>query len=150
MAMLKAGDTAPDFTVTTHEGKPLTLSSLRGHKVLLWFYPKADTPGCTAEGCSLRDQYNYYQENDIVVLGVSFDNAEDNAAFAKKFSFPYTLLCDTERKLGIAYGACDNPKAGYANRISYLIDEQGKIARAYPQVDPRVHAAQVLADILTE
>ena len=148
--MLKAGDIAPDFTVTTHEGKPLTLSSLRGHKVLLWFYPKADTPGCTAEGCSLRDQYSYYQENGIIVLGVSFDNVEDNAAFVKKFSFPFTLLCDTERKLGLAYGACDSPKAGYANRISYLIDEQGKIARAYPQVNPRDHAAQVLADILTE
>jgi thioredoxin-dependent peroxiredoxin len=148
--MLKAGDDAPDFTVMTHEGKPLTLSSLRGHKVLLWFYPQADTPGCTAEGSSLRDQYNYYQENDVVVLGVSFDNVEDNAAFAKKFSFPFTLLCDTDRKIGLAYGACDNPKAGYAERISYLVDEQGKIARAYPQVDPRDHAAVVLADLLSE
>ena len=148
--MLKAGDIAPDFTVKTHEGNTLTLSSLRGHKVLLWFYPKADTPGCTAEGCSLRDQYSYYQENNIVVLGVSFDNVEDNAAFVKKFGFPFTLLCDTDRSLGLAYGACDNPKAGYANRISYLIDEEGKIARAYPQVNPRDHAAQVLADILTE
>ena len=148
--MLKAGDIAPDFTATTHEGHPLTLSSLRGHKVLLWFYPKADTPGCTAEGCNLRDHHNYYQENNITVLGVSFDNVEDNAAFVKKFAFPFALLCDTERKLGLAYGACDNAKAGYANRISYLIDEQGKIARAYLQVNPRDHAAQVLADILTE
>jgi peroxiredoxin Q/BCP len=148
--MLKAGDTAPDFTVLTHEGKPVALSSLRGRKVMLWFYPRADTPGCTAEGCSLRDQYSYYQENNIVVLGVSFDNVEDNAAFAKKFNFPFTLLCDTDRKLGMAYGACDNPKAGYANRISYVIDEEGKIARTYSQVNPRDHAAQVLADLLTE
>src|SRR5208282_1549103 len=94
--MLNAGDLAPDFTLLTHEGQPLSLSSLRGHKVLLWFYPKADTPGCTAEGCSLRDQYSYYEENHIVVLGVSFDNVEDNAAFVKKFNFPFTLLCDTE------------------------------------------------------
>ena len=108
--MLKAGDIAPDFTVKTHEGNTLTRSSLRGHKVLLWFYPKADTPGCTAEGCSLRDQYSYYQENNIVVLGVSFDNVEDNAAFVKKFGFPFTLLCDTDRSLGLAYGACDNPQ----------------------------------------
>jgi peroxiredoxin Q/BCP len=148
--MLKAGDDAPDFTVMTHEGKSLTLTSLRGHKVLLWFYPQADTPGCTAEGCSLRDQYNYYEENDIVVLGVSFDSVEDNAAFVKKFGFPFALLCDTGRDIGIAYGACDNPKARYAERISYVIDEQGKILRAYPQVNPRDHAAQVLADLLTE
>jgi peroxiredoxin Q/BCP len=148
--MLKAGDTAPDFTVMTHEGKPLNLSSLRGHKVLLWFYPQADTPGCTAEGCSIRDQYSYYEENNIVVLGVSFDSVEDNAAFVRKFNFPFTLLSDTRRGVGIAYGACDNPKARYAERISYVIDEQGRIARAYPQVNPRDHAAQVLADILTE
>jgi thioredoxin-dependent peroxiredoxin len=148
--MLKAGDTAPDFTVPTHEVKPLSLSSLRGHKVLLWFYPQADTPGCTAEGCSIRDQYSYYEENNIVVLGVSFDSVEDNAAFVKKFNFPFVLLCDTGRQLGIEYGACDNPKARYAERISYVIDERGVIARAYPQVNPRDHAAQVLADILTE
>ncbi len=148
--MLKPGDDAPDFTVMTHEGKPLSLSSLRGKKVLLWFYPQAGTPGCTTEGCSLRDQYNYYEENGVVVLGVSFDSVEDNAAFANKFGFPFTLLCDTERKLGLAYGACDNPKATYAERISYVIDEQGKILRAYPQVDPRIHAAEVLADLLSE
>lgn len=148
--MLKAGDSAPDFTVMTHEGKPLSLSSLRGKKVLLWFYPQAATPGCTTEGCSLRDQYNYYEENGIVVLGVSFDSVEDNAAFAQRFSFPFTLLCDTERKVGLAYGACDSPKAAYAERISYVIDEQGKILRAYPQVDPRIHAAEVLADLLSE
>ena len=90
------------------------------------------------------------EENDIVVLGVSFDSVEDNAAFVKKFGFPFALLCDTGRDIGIAYGACDNPKARYAERISYVIDEQGKILRAYPQVNPRDHAAQVLADLLTE
>jgi peroxiredoxin Q/BCP len=126
------------------------LSSLRGKKVLLWFYPQAATPACTTEGCSLRDNYTYYEENDIVVLGVSFDTVEDSAAFAAKFAFPFTLLCDTERKVGLAYGACDNPKAAYAERISYVIDEQGRILRAYPQVDPRVHAAEVLADLLSE
>jgi len=148
--MLKPGDDAPDFTVMTHEGKALSLSSLRGNKILLWFYPQAGTPGCTTEGCSLRDNYNYYQENNIVVLGVSFDPVEDNAAFARKFDFPFALLCDTDRKVALAYGACDNPKAAYAERISYLIDEQGRILRVYPQVDPRVHAAEVLADLLSE
>jgi peroxiredoxin Q/BCP len=150
MPMLKPGDSAPDFTAMTHEDNPLSLSSLRGKKVLLWFYPQAATPGCTTEGCSLRDNYNYYQENNIVVLGVSFDPIEDNAAFANKFGFPFTLLCDIDRKVGLAYGACDNPKAAYAERISYLIDEEGRILRAYPQVDPRIHAAEVLADLLSE
>jgi peroxiredoxin Q/BCP len=79
-------------------------------------------------------------------LGVSFDGVEENAAFAKKFDFPYKLLCDTERKVGLAYGACTDAKAGYARRISYLIDEQGKIAAAYPKVVPSEHPAQVLAD----
>ena len=148
--MLTPGDHAPDFTVMTHEGKPLSLSSLRGSKILLWFYPQAGTPGCTAEGCSLRDNYNYYQENNIVVVGVSFDPVEDNSAFAKRFEFPFALLCDTDRKVGLTYGACDNPKAPYAERISYLIDEQGRILRVYPQVDPRIHAAEVLADLLSE
>ncbi|HKD69083.1 MAG TPA: peroxiredoxin [Candidatus Binataceae bacterium] len=148
--MLKAGEDAPDFTLMTHHGKPLSLSSLRGKKVLLWFYPQAGTPGCTAEGCSLRDNFNYYEENNIAVLGVSFDPIEDNAAFAAKHAFPFILLSDTAREVGLAYGACDSPKAAYAERISYVIDEQGKIMRLYPQVDTRVHAAEVLADLLSE
>jgi thioredoxin-dependent peroxiredoxin len=81
-----------------------------------------------------------------VILGASFDTASDNAAFAQKFGFPFPLLCDTDRALGMAYGACDDPKAGYAKRISYLIDEQGKILRAYPKVQPADHPEEVLRD----
>lgn len=81
-----------------------------------------------------------------MVLGVSFDDVKANAAFAKKFDFPFKLLCDVDRKLGIAYGACTDPKAGYASRISYLIDEQGKIAAVYPKVVPAEHPKQVLSD----
>ena len=84
---------------------------------------------------------------NIKVLGASFDSVEDNAAFARKFTFAYPLLCDTDRKIGLAYGAATDPKAGYPNRISYLIDEQGKIARVYEKVNPREHPAQVLADV---
>lgn len=83
----------------------------------------------------------------MVVLGASFDSVADNAAFARKFDFPFALLCDTERAVGMAYGACDNPKAAYAARVSYLIDEAGKIARVYPKVNPREHPALVLADL---
>jgi len=79
---------------------------------------------------------------------VSFDSVEDNAAFAEKFEFPFALLCDTQRVAGMAYGACDNPNAGTASRISYLIDEQGRIAKVYAKVSAREHPAQVLADIL--
>jgi thioredoxin-dependent peroxiredoxin len=145
--MLNVGDMAPDFTVKTDQGDSVTLSSLRGQKVLLWFYPKADTPGCTAEGCSLRDNFDHYRSHNVTILGVSVDPVEDNAAFVKKFSFPFRLLCDTDRKIGVAYGACDSPSAARATRISYLIDEQGRIERAYPGVNPREHAAQVLADL---
>ncbi len=148
--MLKPGDAAPDFTLIDHHGNPLSLASLRGRKVLLWFYPEAGTPGCTAEGCSLRDNYSYYEENNVAVAGVSFDSMEDNAAFAGKFGFPFPLLSDPDRKVALAYGACDDQKARCAERISYVIDEQGKILRVYPQVDPRVHAAEVLADLLSE
>ena len=81
-----------------------------------------------------------------MILGASFDSSSDNAAFAQKFGFPFPLLCDTDRSLGMAYGACDDPKAGYAKRISYLIDEQGKIFRAYPKVQPADHPEEVLRD----
>ena len=147
MAFLKVGDQAPDFTLQTHDGKSLSLCGLRGKKVLIWFYPKADTPGCTVEGNGFCFQYQEFADRDIAVLGVSFDSVEDNAAFAKKFGFQYPLLCDTERALGLAYGACDSAKARYASRISYLIDEQGKIAKVYAQVNPREHAGEVLADL---
>ena len=82
-----------------------------------------------------------------MVLGASFDSVDANAAFAKKFDYPFKLLCDTDRKLGMAYGACADAKAGYANRISYLIDEQGKVKAVYAKVNPGEHAKQVLADV---
>ncbi len=86
----------------------------------------------------------------MAVLGISFDEVEDNAAFSAKLDLPFPLLCDTNRTVGMLYQACDEVKARYAKRISYLIDEEGKIERVYPQVDPRDHAAQVLADLTDE
>jgi len=83
----------------------------------------------------------------VVILGASFDDETDNAAFAKKFSFPFPLLCDTDRAVGIAYGACDDAKAGYAKRISVLIDEQGKVQKLYPKVQPADHPEEVLRDV---
>jgi thioredoxin-dependent peroxiredoxin len=144
----KRGEAAPDFTLTSHEGKEVSMKGQLGHKVLLWFFPEANTPGCTAEGRGFRDHQDYFDENDIVVLGVSFDSVEDNAEFAKKNGFTFALLCDTTHRVALAYGACEDLKARNADRISFLIDEAGKISRIYDRVDPRDHPARVLADIL--
>jgi peroxiredoxin Q/BCP len=97
--LLKPGEQAPDFTLLSHDGTPFTLSAMRGHRVLLWFYPEAETPGCTLEGCSLRDQRSYYEENDIAIVGISFDDRERNAAFAAKYHFAFPLLSDSECKV---------------------------------------------------
>lgn len=148
--MLQAGDPAPDFTATSHQGLPLSLSDWRGKKVLLWFFPEADTPGCSLEGRGFRDHQSYYDDSGIRILGVSFDPVERNAAFALKYDFKFPLLCDVDRKIGLAYGACSDAKAQYAERVSFLIDENGKIARVYDRVDPRDHPAKVLAEILDE
>jgi len=143
--LLPLGSEAPDFSVPAHDGRTVVLSELRGRKVVLWFYPRADTPGCTAEGCGLRDRFAEFDRLGVVILGASFDDAAANAAFAAKFSFPFPLLCDTDRRLGLAYGAADRPDAGHARRISYVIDERGTIAHAIPDVDPASHSEQLLA-----
>ena len=146
--MLKLGDSAPDFTVASHAGAQITLSEFRGKKVMLWFYPEADTPGCSLEGRGFRDHQEYYDDNGIQILGISFDDIDRNGAFAQKYDFKFPLLCDVDRKIALAYGACSDAKAQYADRVSFLIDEQGKIARVYDRVDPRDHPARVLAEIL--
>jgi peroxiredoxin Q/BCP len=146
--LLKAGDPAPDFTLPADDGGQLEFSQLRGRRVLLWFFPEADTPGCSLEGRSLRDHREYFDQNAIVVLGVSFNSVADNAAFARKYDFGFRLLSDTTHQVAAAYGACDSAKARYPERMSFLIDAGGRIERVYDKVDPRDHAAQVLADVL--
>jgi len=146
--MLQAGELAPEFTLLTHQGDPLALAGLRGRKVLLWFFPEAGTPGCTTEGRGFRDQQDYFDENNIQVLGASFNSVEENAAFAAQQGFKFPLLSDSAHAAALAYGACSAPKARYPDRVSFLIDEAGRIERAYDQVDPRDHAARVLADVL--
>src|SRR5262249_5496832 len=96
------------------------------------------------EGCGFRDLYAEFQEKNTEILGASFDTVEDNAAFAEKFAFPFPLLCDTRRDIGVAYGAADTRSAEMASRISYVIDPQGKIAQAYPKVSPKSHPKEIL------
>ena len=148
--MLKAGEAAPEFTLAADDGTQLSLSSLRGRRILLWFFPEADTPGCSLEGRSLRDHREYFDQSAIEVIGVSFDSVADNAAFARKHNFGFRLLSDTTHEVALAYGACDSLKARYPERISFLIDTNGRIERVYDKVDPRDHAAQVLAGVLGE
>jgi peroxiredoxin Q/BCP len=145
--MLNPGDPAPDFAAPAHDGRRIALRDLRGTKVLLWFYPKADTPGCTAEGCGFRDRIADFGQLDVAILGVSFDTPEENAAFAKKFGFPYPLLSDADRRMALAYGAADDASARTARRVSCLIDEHGKVLKHYLQVAAREHPGEVLADL---
>jgi peroxiredoxin Q/BCP len=146
--ILKAGEAAPDFTLTASSGEQVSLTSFRGAKLLLWFYVEAGTPGCTLEGRGFRDHASYFDESNIKVVGVSFDTPADNAAFADKHQFGFPLLSDTDHAVAIAYGACSGPDARYPDRVSFLIDEHGVTERVYDRVDPRDHPARVLADLL--
>ena len=118
----------------------VTLKDLRGKKVIIWFYPKADTPGCSMEGKGFRDDYEKFQEKGTATLGVSLDSDAENKPFAEQFSFPYPLLCDVGREIAMAYHAIQSKDDGYASRISYVIDEQGNIQEAIDKVDTSAHS----------
>jgi peroxiredoxin Q/BCP len=141
--LLKPGDPAPEFEALSHIGEPVRLDDYRGRNVVLWFYPKADTPGCTIEGKGFRDGIHDLEARNAVVMGVSFDTVDENAAFAEKFSFPFLLLSDPGREIGLAYHAADRPDQEHARRITYVVDPEGRIAHALEQVDVRTHAADV-------
>src|ERR1700751_693920 len=111
--MLKVGDIAPEFVQTTHLGESLSLSNLRGRKVLLWFFPEAGSPRCTTEAKSFQEHRHYFDENNVALLGGSFDTVEDNAAFARKLNLDFSLLWDPSRTLGLAFGACRDEKTRY-------------------------------------
>ena len=145
--LLKVGERFPTWTLLDHTGTPVSSSTLRGQTYLLWFYPKAMTPGCTAEGDGLRDKYGEFRKAGITVFGVSFDKPKDNAKFVEKESFPFALLSDTKRRLALRVGAADSPQQTTARRISYLIGGDGKVLRVYAAVTPTMHAADVLRDL---
>ena len=141
--MLEVGTEAPGFTVNDHNGNPVSLKDLRGKKVVLWFYPKADTPGCTMEGQGFRDDFEKFKNKNVVILGVSLDNEAGNKVFAEKYSFPYQLLCDVNRDIALAYHAVKSSNDQYASRISYVIDENGNIKEAIEQVDTKSHSGDL-------
>ncbi|SVB80461.1 uncharacterized protein METZ01_LOCUS233315 [marine metagenome] len=141
--MLEKGTKAPDFSVRDHNGNVVRISDLKGKKIVLWFYPKADTPGCTIEGKGFRDDYETFVRKNTVILGVSLDNEDENKAFAEKFNFPYPLLCDVNREIALAYEAVKGPEEEYASRITYVIGEDGNILEAISQVDTKTHSGDL-------
>ena len=144
--MIAVGEQAPLFTMTNQEGNPVSLKDYTGKFVLMWWYPKADTPGWTIEGIGFRDRIQDFEEKNCVVLGVSFDSTADNKSFKDKFDFPYDLLSDGDKEASIQFGASDG-SPGNASRVSVLIGPEGEIIRAYEKVIPAEHPEQVLADL---
>ena len=139
----QAGTAAPDFTAQTTSGKTVHLSDFRGKKLVLYFYPKDDTPGCTVESCGLRDQYQKIRELDAEVLGVSVDSVESHQKFTEKFHLPFQLLADTDKSITKAYGVL-NDKSTVARRVTFLIDEHGKILKTFQTVKPDQHPQEIL------
>ncbi len=149
---LQAGDKAPEFSLPDQDGKSHSLADYAGQWVLLYFYPKDDTPGCTTEACSLRDNFPAFGKLKAVVLGVSTDAVKKHKKFADKYKLPFTLLADEEKTLVNAYGVWGKKKfmgREYmgTNRMSFLISPEGKIAKIYEKVKPKEHAAEVLSDL---
>ena len=138
--MLQPGADAPEFSVNDHNGNKINLKDFLGKKIVLWFYPKADTPGCTMEGQGFRDDFKKFEQKNIQIFGVSLDNENDNKAFAEKFSFPYPLLCDVNREIALSYQAVSSKEDQYAARISYVIGEDGKILESIENVDTKNHS----------
>lgn len=146
--MLEEGDQAPDFTLQADDGSEVTLSDLRGRKVVLYFYPKDDTPGCTTEACNFRDDIYKIKALGAEIVGISLDSAESHAHFAEKHGLPFPLLSDAEGVVAEKYG-CLTEKAGfrYAQRHTFILDPQGRIAKVYRDVDPKSHSGEVISDL---
>ena len=148
---LKKGNKAPDFTLADQNGEEHTLSDYQGQWVLVYFYPRDNTPGCTTEACGIRDVYAEFKAQDVKVFGISTDTVRKHANFVKKYDLPFTLLADVDQEVVNLYGVWGLKKfmgrefMG-TNRMSFLIDPKGKIAKVYEKVKPADHAEEVLAD----
>ena len=142
--MLNVKTIAPNFKLFDQNGKEHSLVDYRGSYILLYFYPKDDTAGCTKEACVIRDMYNDFQSNGVKVFGVSADSIESHKKFEEKYQLPFTLLSDPKREVIKIYGANG---VLFTKRISYLIDPDGVIVKTYPKVDPAHHGVEILKDI---
>lgn len=146
---LKPGDIAPDFTGTDQNGALIRLSDFKGKKVVLYFYPKDDTPGCTAQACNLRDNYDQLLKDGYIVLGISKDNEKSHKKFIEKYNLPFSLIADTDTKINEAYGVWAE-KSLYGKtywgtkRTTFIIDEEGKVVEVISKVDTKDHISQIL------
>jgi thioredoxin-dependent peroxiredoxin len=147
---LKEGDKAPEFTAPTNGGGTVSLADFKGRNVILYFYPRDNTPGCTVEACSFRDEHTRLQQKGAVVLGVSTDPVKSHDKFVEKFKLPFPLVVDEEKKIVRAYGVWGEKtfmgrKFKGTHRVTFLIGPDARIRRIWPKVKPEGHAAEVLA-----
>jgi thioredoxin-dependent peroxiredoxin len=150
---LQIGDIAPDFTLADANGSSVSLSDFRGSRVILYFYPRDNTPGCTKEACSFRDAYPDYQSHNIVILGVSNDDAKSHQKFIRKHQLPFPLLCDPEGTVATLYGSYGLKKfmgKEYMGvyRHTFAIAPDGKIEKIYRKVKPETHGADILQELI--
>lgn len=151
MTTLEAGDKAPDFSVEDQDGNTVKLSDFKGKKLVLFFYPKASTPGCTAEACNLRDNWERFQEKGYAILGVSADTQKKQSNFKNKYEFPFPLLADEDKEVIQAYGVW-GPKKFMGkeydgiHRTTFIIDEGGKIEEVIKKVKTKEHTDQILSE----
>ncbi|MCX6179154.1 MAG: thioredoxin-dependent thiol peroxidase [Chlorobiales bacterium] len=149
MSILKEGVAAPAIDAIDQDGKPVSLEEYRGRKVVLYFYPKDDTPGCTTEACAFRDNFPNFKAVGVDILGVSVDNESKHKKFAEKYSLPFRLVADPDKKIVEDYGVWGQKKfmgREYmgTSRVTYLINEQGVIEKVWPKVKPAEHAEELL------
>jgi peroxiredoxin Q/BCP len=154
MELPTVGEQAPDFEALTDEGEFMHLSDHQGKVVVLYFYPRADTPGCTKEACGFRDDYSAYEDARVVILGVSPDSVKDQAKFKKKFELPFTLLADEDHEIADQYSVWGQKnfmgrKYEGVHRTTFLIGKDGKILAVFEKVKPAEHSEEILASIHT-
>jgi peroxiredoxin Q/BCP len=142
--LLAAGSAAPDLAASDQAGKTHRIAEERGHALIVYFYPKDATPGCTKEACAFRDAWDRYQKAGVQIFGVSADDQRSHESFAKEQKLPFPILADPSHAWSAAFGV--PTKLGMDTRVSFLIDPAGKVAKVYPAVDPGIHADEVLKD----
>lgn len=149
---LKEGDIAPEFTALTNGGGTISLADLKGKNVILYFYPKDDTSGCTKEACGFRDEFAEFKKRGVVVLGVSTDSVKSHDKFIKKYKLPFTLLADEDKKIVKAYGVWGRKvlfgvRYMGIHRVTFLIGPDGRIRKIWPEVKPEEHVKEVLDSV---